>query len=712
MEHSKKRPASANPAPRDPDGVEIKKTLCGICSTGCGVDAYVQGGRLIRVKGSPEHPVNRGLLCGKGHSSLKWVYHPERIRTPLLRTGRKGSRDFVPVTWDEALDRVAERLLRIKEDAGPEAVVFFVGYPKWLRPFLKRLAHGFGSPNYCSESSTCFFATVMANRLNYGAEVWPDVRNARCIVNWSTNPYHGSPQRVKAWGKTLDRGVKLIDVGPFMTPLAKKADIHLRIRPGTDGALALSMAHVMIEEGLYDREFVENWTEGFESFRAYAAGFAPAAAEGITGVPAASIAAAARLYATTRPATMINSPSVTVHHTNGVQNHRAITALVALSGNFDRKGGNRVIPSTYYHAPTGLASREHDFEQVRPWEEMAPRIGADRFPVWNSLIPEAQSTQVPFQIRDGSPYPLHAVVGFGLNHRMWPGSDAMREALERLDFLVDVDLFMTDTARMADIVLPACSTFERQELKIHASRYALWAEPVIEPLGDSRSDMDIIVELSKRLNPTDALMASGMEACFDWMFEPSGVRMDDIQVRPGGGFLENDASTPYEKYRDAGFPTPSGKMEFHSTVLERFGIDPLPVFREPLQSPVSTPDIAREHPLVLTTGARLPMLMHSRMYRIDSARKKHPDPAVDIHPADAADRGIAEGDWVRLQTPRGSIRMRANLTDLVPRGVVNTHHGDPKGDVNELIDPGYRDPISGYPGYKSLLCEIMPWKSS
>ena len=709
MEHRTKGPAPSGTHPGDRGGVEIRKTLCGICTTGCGVDAVVQDGRLIRVKGSPEHPVNRGLLCGKGHTGLNWVYHPERIRSPLLRTGEKGGRDFVPVGWDEALDMISERLLRIREDAGPESVVFFVGYPKWLRPFLKRLAHGFGSPNYCSESSTCFFATVMANRLNYGTEVWSDLRNARCIVNWSTNPYHGSPQRVKAWRKMLDRGVKLIDVGPFKTPLARKADIHLRLRPGTDGALALSMAHVMIEEGLYDREFVENWTQGFESFRAYAAGFSPSVAEGITRVPAASIAAAARLYATTRPAAVNCSASVTVHHTNGVQNHRAITALAGLTGNFDRKGGNRVIPSTYYHAPTGLVSREHDFEQVRPWEEMAPRIGADRFPVWSSLIPEAQSTEVPFQIRDGSPYPVRAMLGFGLNHRMWPGSDFMKEALERLDFLVDVDLFMTDTARMADIVLPACSIFEREELKIYASRYAFWAEPVIEPLGESRSDMDIIVELSKRLNPSDALMAGGMEACFDWMFAPSGIRMTDIRARPGGGVLETDAETPYEKYRDAGFPTPSGKMELHSTVLERFGLDPLPVFREPLQSPVSAPGIARDHPLVLTTGARLPMLMHSRMYRIDSARRTRPDPAVDIHPEDAAERGIDPGDWVRLETPRGSIRVRANLTDLVPRGVVNTFHSDPKGDVNELIEPDYRDPISGYPGYKSLLCEVTPW---
>jgi anaerobic selenocysteine-containing dehydrogenase len=405
---------------------------------------------------------------------------------------------------------------------------------------------------------------------------------------------------------------------------------------------------------------------------------------------------------------MLNSASVTVHHTNGVQNHRAVTALIGLTGNFDRKGGNQVIPSTYYHAPTGLVSREYEFEQVRTWEEMAPRIGSEKFPVWASIIPEAQSTEIPFRIRSGKPYPVKAMVTFGLNHRMWPGSDSVKEALQTLDFLVDTDLFMTDSARLADIVLPACSGFEREELRIYPSRYAFWAEPVIDPLGESRSDVDIIIALSKKLNPEDTLMARGQEACFDWMFEPSGIRMGDIKANPGGGYLEDRTRTPYEKYRETGFNTPSGKMEFHSRVLERFGMDPLPVFREPKHSPVSTPEIANDFPLILTTGARMTMLMHSRMYRVESARKTRPDPAVDMHPEDASRRGIAANDWVNLITPRGSIRVRANLTDLVPQGVVNMYHGDPKGDVNELIDPDYRDPVSGYPGYKSMLCEIAP----
>ncbi len=700
---------SSNATITGPDSMAdaaIKKTICGICSAACGVDAYVKEGRLEKIEGTPENPASRGVLCAKGRSNLEYVYHRERIRTPLLRRGERGGANFVAISWDEAFDRIADRLNGIKQDFGPESVVFFTGYPKWLRPFLKRLAHGFGSPNYCSESSTCFLATILANQLNYGFPGWPDIKNAKCILNWSSNPHHSSVQRLWGLKEARKNGVKIIEVGPLQTPLAAHADIHLRIRPGTSGALALSMAHVIITEDLYDREFVENWTVGFESFRDYVAGFAPRTAERMTGVPAEDIAAAARLYAATKPATMFNSACVTVHHTNGVQNHRAITALIGLTGNFDRPGGNHVIPLTYYLSPTGLVSREHEFEQVRSWDEMPPRIGAQKFPVWAALIPEAQSTEVPFQIRSRKPYPITSMLAFGLNHRMWPGSDFMKESLQRLDFLVDVDLFMTDSAKLADIVLPACSSFEREELKIYSSRYAIYAQPVITPLGESRSDVDIIVELSKRLNPADTLLAEGYEAGLDWMFAPSDIRMTDIKDPVGGGYLKDRTPTPYEKYRQTGFDTPSGKMEFSSSILAEAGIDPLPVYREPGLSPVATPGIAAKFPLILTVGARLPKLMHSRMYRIDSARKSRPEPAVDIHPQDALHRGIYAGDWVTLATPRGSIRVRANLTERVPPGVASIYHGDPKGDANELIDPDYRDPISGYPGYKSLLCEI------
>jgi anaerobic selenocysteine-containing dehydrogenase len=696
-----------NKIPGTQTGIEIKKTLCSICGNQCGINAYVRDECLVKVEGAEENPTNRGALCSKGQANRQYIYNPERLQTPLISVGDKGSGKYSPMGWDEALDKITSKLLKIRQESGPESVVFFAGYPKWFRPFLQRLAHSFGSPNFCSESSTCFLATVVANSLTYGCfSAGPDLKNTTCILNWSTNPYNSVP-RVAPFQNAMNRGVKIIDVGPLATPLSRQADIHLRIRPGTSGALALGMANIIIEEGLYDHEFAENWTLGFKEYCSYVRAFTPTVTEGITGVAASKIIEAAKLYATSKPAAMVNSANTTVHHTNGVQNHRAIISLIGLTGNFDRKGGNQVIePISYYHRPTGLENREHEFELPRPWEKMAPRIGEDRYPVWCKTVNEAQATQLPFQIQSGKPYPVRAVVGFGLNHRMWPASDFMRESLKKLDFFVDVDLFMTDTAKLADIVLPACSSFEREELTMYPSRYAVWTEPTIPPVGESRSDVDIITDLARRLTPEDSLLAQGYEAGLDWIFAPSDIRMSDIKGHPGGSFLKNRIDIPYEKYRQSGFPTPSGKMEFTSLLLKEAGIDPLPVFREPKQSPVSTPELSKEYPLILTTGARLPMFIHSRMFRVPWTRKLRPDPMVDINPQDARTRGIAPDEWVMLLTQRGSIRVRANVTELVPSGVVSMFHDFPTADVNELIGPDYRDPISGFPGCKSLLSEV------
>ncbi|MBN2061999.1 MAG: molybdopterin-dependent oxidoreductase, partial [Deltaproteobacteria bacterium] len=290
--------------------------------------------------------------------------------------------------------------------------------------------------------------------------------------------------------------------------------------------------------------------------------------------------------------------------------------------------------------------------------------------------------------------------------RMWPGSDFMKESLEKLDFFVNVDLFMTDTTGLADIVLPACTSFEREGLVMYPSRYAVWAEQIIPNVGESRSDAEIITDLARRITPEDPLLVQGYEACLDWIFAPSDIKMSDIKGHPGGCFLKTPVEVPYEKYRKSGFNTPSGKMEFLSLLLKEAGVDPLPVYREPGLSPVSTPDPAKEYPLAFTTGARLPMFIHSRMFRVPWTRNLRPDPMIDINPQDARDRGIKDNEWVSLFTHRGSLRVRANVTELVPPGVVSMFHNLPGADVNELIDPDYRDPISGFPGFKSLICEV------
>ncbi len=687
-------------------GIEIKKTICSICSHNCGIDAYVKDGIVIKVEGSAENAASHGTLCSKGAAMRQYLYHKDRIRTPLLKKGGRDSTEFEAISWENAMEIAASHLQKIKDESGPESVAFYVGFPKWLRSFVKRLCLSFGSPNFCTESSTCYHATALASELTYGYQSSPDMKGTDCLLLWSANPLHSDTSSAKGLLKAVDHGMKLIEVGPFVTPVTKHAEMHLRIRPGTSGALALAMANVIIEEGLYDVEFVNQFTKGFEEYRSYVREFTPKAAESITTVPADLIIRAARLFAKSERAAIKSGASPTVHHTNGLQNHRAIISLVGLTGNFDREGGHYVVPWSYYHAPNGLDTRDGEFEQARSAEGMPARVGSDINPIWDKLKKEGQSVYLPFQIKSGKPYPIRSVVGFGMNYRMWPGSDFMKEALNKLDFLMTADLFMTDTTRLSDLVLPVCSTFERQQIKMYPGRFGLWTEPVIDPIGESRSDIDLITDLSAALKLNDPLFSQGYKACVDWILEPSGMKVADLEQHPGGCVLEKGSMPPYQKYRQNGFPTPSGKMEFSSSILGEAGLEPLPKYEEPLHSPISTPDIAEKFPLVLTTGSRLPMFFHSRTFRLPWTRRLSPDPMVEINPVDAEKRGIREGDRVKLSTPKSHLIVKAHLTGKVAPGVAAMYHDYPGADVNELIYPDYRDPISGYPGFKSLLCEV------
>ncbi len=486
---------------RAESGIEVRKTICDICNpqTHCGIDAYVKDGVVIKVEGTKENPHSEGTLCSKGNANRQYVYHKDRVRTPLVRTGERGSGQFTSVSWKEALDLIARRLLQIRQESGPESIVFFSGYPKWMRPFLKRLAHSFGSPNYCTESSVCSRAGYLAGQLTYGGLGKADIAHAKCLLAWSGNPFYSGTPVVRGLLDARERGLKIIDVGPLITPLTAHADIHLRLRPGTSGALALGMARVIIEEGLYDRAFVDDYTLGFEEYRDYAREFSPAVAEKITGVAAGDIIKAARLYATTKPACLMYSSNATTHHTNGLQNHRALISLVGLTGNFDVEGGNPPVKSTYnYVTSSGIVTREEEFEQSRPWTEMAPRVGQDRFPAWAKIIAEAQAMHIPFQIESGKPYPLRAMVGFGMNMRMWPGTDFMEANLRKLDFIVNIELFMTDSAKLSDVVLPACTSLERSELKFYPQHYVMWTQPAIHGLSANRAQMRRLFSTSRR----------------------------------------------------------------------------------------------------------------------------------------------------------------------------------------------------------------------
>jgi len=684
--------------------------------TQCGLDLSVKGGKIIKVEGTQENPHNQGTLCSKGAALRQYVYHKDRIRTPLQRVGPRNSGRFKPISWDEALEAIAVHLNHAKGTFGPESVIFYAGYTKWMRPFLHRLAHAFGSPNYLTESSTCFQAMAMAQKLNFGIPGAPDIRNAQCLLVWSANPFYTNTCLAGRLLDAKEKGLALIVVDPRKSPMASCADIHLQLRPGTDGALALSMANVILREGLSAQDFIDEYTFGFEEYRKYVEEYPPERGEAVTGVSAEKIRAAARFYATAKPAALMPGSSSVVHHTNGVQNYRAVFSLIALTGNYDVSGGNVVHPISYLYVPAGFISRLEEFTHPKKWGEMAPRVGEDRFPVWSALVDEGQSMHLPFHIQSGKPYSVKAMLAFGINYRMWPDSDFMAKSLQKLDFIANVDLFMTESCKYADIVLPACSSVERRELRCYQERFIIYTQPAIEPLHKSRSDADIIYALAEKLDLKDPMFSAGYEASLDWILDPSGITVEELKKHPGGRAVPNPIPFVEKKYRKNGFPTPSGKMEFRSLVLEKhskeFGYDPLPVYRPPKYSRESTPNLAGTYPLILNTGSRLPMFVHTRTFRLPWTIRLRPEPSADLNPGDGNRLGIEQGDLVRLSTPKASIVVKANLTGMVQPGVVHMYHGYAHADVNSLIEADYVDPISGFPGFKALLCKVEKVKNA
>ena len=693
----------------DKSKTTIHKTFCGICSSGtthCGINATVQNGMLVNVEGMKEHPANEGTLCVKGAASRQYVYNSKRLMHPMKRVGERGSGQWERISWDEALETIADRLLQIKATDGPESVIFFCGYVKWLRPYLQRLTHLFGSPNFNTESSLCQSATVVATTLNFGYFGGPDIPNTRCILSWSSNPCHSNAQLTRLLLNAKEAGAKIITVDPRLSAWAEKADLHLQPRPGTDGALALGMIHTLIEERLYDHEFVDRWTLGFDDLKKYITTFSPEEVEKITWVPTSKIREAARLFGTIRPACLLTSACATTHHTNGVQNHRAITLLTALTGNFDVKGGNVVRPGGYLYTFSGIPTNEKKVSMADQLEILPPRIGLDRLPIWCRFYPESNSMLIPFQIQSGKPYPLRAMIGFGANYRMWPASDFLKQSLLKLDLLVFADFFMTDTCEFGDILLPAATHFERSELKHWDAHYLMLTQPVIQPLGEAWSDVKIIMELAKKVGLGEQFWNGDFDASIDEIMRPSGYTSEELRHHPSGLRVDNPLPVEYKKYEKKGFLTPSGKVEISSSILREYGWDPLPTYAEPKDSPYSRPDLAKEYPLILNTGSRLPMFIHSEMYNVPWCRELRPEPLLDMNPADAEKRGIQEGEPVSLETPRNRIRVKAHLTETVLPGVIHMPHGMKEADVNLLIEPDYIDPISGFPGFKSLLCEV------
>ena len=680
--------------------MKVVKTSCSTCGSCCEVDTYVEDGKLVSVEGARNTPMQSGGMCAKGAAAKQYVYNKDRILYPMKRVGKKGEGKFERISWEEAYEMIAENLLRIRKESGPESVVFYAGYPKWYRPALLRLANAFGSPNYCTESSTCFQAAALAWRSLYGNGICgPDMKNAKTLLVWSSNLCHSNTPMSGTYQGLKKRGAKIIVVDPRHSVTAHDADIHLQLIPGTDGALALSMAQVIIEEGLYDKEFVENYVYGFEEYREYVQNFVPEEAEKITGVPAAQVRLAARTYAGNGPASVMFSASPIVHHINGVQNYRAVFSLIAITGNYDVEGGNRTQPG-----PSSLAN---EFGRVRRFDGIEA-IGQNEFPVWFDLsCDEAQCTKLADYILEEKPYPIKAVFAMGLNHRMWPQPEHLQRALEKLDFYVNVELFMSESSNAADLVLPACTSYEREEVHVGKGGRFYLSNRAIEPVGEAKNDIEIIIDLLKKMGLKDEALENGYEAYMQHILEPSGLTLEELKNHPQGMQGKNLFPPVVKTYESAPLHTPSGKVELKSLVLERYreshGYEGLPVYHD---YRAETKIDRNQYPLILSTGNRKPQFFHARVYRMAWLSNIEKATLVEIHPEDGEKYHIKDGATVKVVSPSGEMVGIAAYTIAGKPGVVNIYHGNPKGDANELIGKDYLDPISGFPGYRSYFCRI------
>ena len=673
----------------------LHKTFCSICERTCGMQVAVSGNKVTRVEGLEEHLKSKGDLCVKGYAALDIMYAPDRLRSPL----KKENGTWKQLGWDEALDLLATKLDGVKERYGASSLCVYHGqtYVKnAIAMFcMKRFLNAYGSVNLCSAASECFIPHLLNGIATFGSLAFADVERSKCVIIWGSNPFaSGSmvacsmPRTIKLFTELKKQGTSFIVVDPRTPTVASLADLHLRVRPGTDGALALGLMRVLIDEDLYDKDYVKNHTSGFDELKGLVRGYDLETVEKITMVPRREIEKAARMFAAQRPASII--PGVGVeHHTNTVQTLRALSILLSITGNIDVPGGNTFLSPTIF-APAQIE------DGAAPADKP---IGMDEHPMFVSMINQAQALVVLEKVIENKESPIKAFISAGgAPLPELANSTKMRELFGKMEFVAVIDLFMTETARHADLVLPAAFFLEREEI----APMPLNLQTRAVDGGQCWPDWKFWWELARRMGYGKHFPWKDFEELAGFVLEPTGVSLEELKKHPGG---IAQVLQPGQFLKE-GFYTYSGKIEIYSRSLESNGYDPLPLFCEPLESVVSTPALAREYPLTLTTGGRHPAYLHSQHRNIPGLNKLFREPFLEIHPQTAGSCGIEDGDQVEVASPRGAITIRARVTDNIMPQVVHLPHGWIEADCNVLTDHEKRDPISGFPGLKSSLCSV------
>jgi anaerobic selenocysteine-containing dehydrogenase len=692
----------------------VVKSHCRMCHGGCGVLVYVKKGRVEKIGGDPDCPINHGTLCSKGIAAPQLVYHQDRLTHPVRRIGPKASGKWERISWDEALDAIAERILHYKDKNGAESIVLGYGTGRENEAVIYRFANLLGTPNVLTAGHFCYGPRIATGIITCGSNPIVDYENnPKCIMVWGNNLVISNPDCYKGepFSQCINRGAKIIAVDPRLTRIAARADVWLQLRPGTDTALALGMLNVIVDEDLYDHEFAADHVYGWEPFVERIGQYPPDRVEQITWVPQEKIREAARLFALIKPAAIQWGVAIE-QQINCADNNRALMALMGITGNIDVPGGQ-----VLFGTPKIRNVGQFGAHRMLPYEQSLKRLGADRFRlagnfavinpkcVWDAILKE-------------QPYPVKMLFFISSNPVLTrANAKEVYRALEKVEFMAVSDFFLTPTAELADIVLPAATWLEMDYIGDFWKRhgYILPRRKVVQ-VGECRSDHEMLNDLAHRVGQV-AHWWDTFEGGLDYILEPMGISWQDFKKMD---YIRGEVK--YRKYRERGFSTPTKKFELYSTLLENWGYDPLPHFREPAESPVRTPELYRQYPYILITGARSPGFFHTENRQVPWLRELHPDPLVEIHPAAAKKEGIHDGDWVVIESPRGRVRQRARLfSGIDPRVVAAQHawwfperqdpgHGWEESNINILTDNSYEtcDPAMGATSVRTLLCKIYP----
>lgn len=700
------------------------KTACRACHGGCGAICTVTDGVVTRIRPDPDAPLSKGRMCIKGLKSIELLYHPDRLRFPMKRIGNRGDGKWERIGWEEAYKILAENITNAKQRYGAESIVVAQGTGRHHFQHVPRFAYTIGTPNWLEPGfAMCFFPRVQAAMMRFGSY---------CVVD-----YYGTvkPKYILVWGHNHDvtnaggevqflleeaikAGTKLITIDPRRTETARRSELWLRIRPGTDDALAMGMLNIIIQEALYDREFVEKWCLGFEALKARVAEYPVDMVSKITWIPEEQILEAARLFARNKPSA-IEWGCAVEHTPNTMQTVHAISLLMAITGNYDVPGG--------WLEGMGIMPNPSHNRHLLSEEMEKKRLGADQFRIacgCQMPFPSASVAVAYEAMLTGNPYPVKTLLMFG-NNGLISNGDTQKtlKAMKQLDFICAMDLFMTPSAAMADLVLPAASWLELDEVLAppDLASHTVLAQKKVVRTYECKSDEEVFCELCAYMG-----LDYGAKSPVDIYNEQLGEigkrypQWKDLNFEKLKKLNYIQVPVSYKKYEKRGkFLTPSGKCELYSTCMKKNGYDPLPYYEEPPESPYSTPELLEEYPYVLTTGGRVRNFFCSEHRQIPFLRKNHPYPLTELHPDTAKKHGIKDGDWVCVKTLRGEIVQKAKVTESMDPRVINCEYGwwYPEAgypdfgcmtsNANVLTAmQGKLDPAMGTYQLRALLCKV------